>query len=238
VYGVIEESGVLSDDYHVKIRALFNKYYPIEVDPSIPLTLKIPFMKSWWEESNRLLVAEKCNVSSFREMVKTANLEFRENVPKLLEELDKNDIPVLIFSAGIAELIEEIMKHFIGSTYSNVHVVSNHIKTDREGTIIGFMDPLIHTFNKNEMSIAHTKASTWFESLEHRNNVILVGDSLGDAGMATGVSNLDTIIKIGFLNHDVEKNLEHYKAVFDVLILNDGKFNFVLDLIREVLKLM
>lgn len=34
-------------------------------------------------------------------------------------------------------------------------------------------------------------------------NVILLGDSLGDPAMADGMENINSIIKIGFLNHDV-----------------------------------
>jgi len=53
--------------------------------------------------------------------------------------------------------------------------------------------------------------------------------------MAKGVPCLETEIKIGFLNSDVEKNLDHYKEVYDVVILNDGSFEFVDDLLKTVL---
>jgi len=192
-------------------------------------------MKTWWDEANDLLVAQKCYISTFESMVQRSNVGFRETTMAFFELLERAEVPLLIFSAGIAELIDRVILHFMKKTYSNAHVVSNHVKTDKDGLIIGFAEPVIHTFNKNEMSISHSKTTTWFESVSHRQNVILVGDSLGDAGMATGVSNIGTIIKIGFLNHDIDKNLQHYKTVYDVLILNDGTFDFVLELVKSVI---
>lgn len=44
------------------------------------------------------------------------------------------------------------------------------------------------------------------QELEGRSNVILLGDSIGDAGMADGVCH-DTVLKIGFLNSNVSTNL-------------------------------
>lgn len=40
------------------------------------------------------------------------------------------------------------------------------------------------------------------QELSGRSNVILLGDSIGDASMADGVSH-DTVLKIGFLNDNV-----------------------------------
>ena len=41
--------------------------------------------------------------------------------------------------------------------------------------------------------------------LQHRPNVLLLGDSQGDPSMTDGINgvNSHSIIKIGFLNHDV-----------------------------------
>lgn len=39
--------------------------------------------------------------------------------------------------------------------------------------------------------------------MSSRQNVILMGDSLGDAEMADGVPNTDAVLKIGFLYGDV-----------------------------------
>lgn len=69
-------------------------------------------------------------------------------------------------------------------------------------TAIGFKGDLIHTFNKNQSSIDN---HDYFEHLRARNNVILLGDSLGDLDMAEGVKEVNALLKIGFLNHKVSQ---------------------------------
>jgi len=40
--------------------------------------------------------------------------------------------------------------------------------------------------------------------------------------------------KIGFLNENQAGNLEEFKKNFDVIILDDGSMDFVLDFCREI----
>lgn len=70
-----------------------------------------------------------------------------------------------------------------------------------EEQLIGFKEPLIHTFNKNESVIPSN--CQYFDELAHRSNVILLGDSIGDASMAQGVHKPRALLKIGFLNEVV-----------------------------------
>jgi len=72
---------------------------------------------------------------------------------------------------------------------------------DESGVLTGFKEPTIHTFNKNE-SVLGTENS-YFADLSNRTNAILLGDSVGDVGMADGMSNPGNILKIGFLNMNV-----------------------------------
>ena len=66
--------------------------------------------------------------------------------------------------------------------------------------MVGFQGELIHTFNKNENSIHN---SDYFEKLVHRDNVILMGDTIGDLRMAEGCDKNANVLKIGFLNDKV-----------------------------------
>ena len=67
--------------------------------------------------------------------------------------------------------------------------------------MVGFAsDEIIHTFNKNESAI---HSSDYFQNIRHRENLILLGDSIGDLKMAEGAENVENSLKIGFLNFKV-----------------------------------
>ena len=67
--------------------------------------------------------------------------------------------------------------------------------------MIGFKGEIIHIYNKNEGAIHD---SDYFKELEHRKNVLLLGDSVGDLTMARGVED-GKILRIGFLNDKVSR---------------------------------
>ncbi len=70
-----------------------------------------------------------------------------------------------------------------------------------QGFCVGFKGEMIHIYNKNEGAIHR---SDYFEKLKHRDNVLLLGDSLGDLTMADGAK-AKNILKVGYLNDKVRK---------------------------------
>ena len=82
--------------------------------------------------------------------------------------------------------------------------------------------------------------------LPGRDQVILLGDSLGDVHMADGLSSLTgnnnssdfdlNVAKIGFLNTKVRESMPKYKAIYDVLILDDGSLRYVNALLHNLLQ--
>lgn len=110
------------------------------------------------------------------------------------------DVPVLVFSAGLGDTVVATLKH-AKVLMPNIQVISNYIKYKEDGiTIDGFKDKIIHVLNKNELALKGTK---YYDLVKDRENVILMGDSLGDAGMADGVPQVHAILKIGFLYDQV-----------------------------------
>jgi 5'-nucleotidase len=114
----------------------------------------------------------------------------------------------------------------------NIHVVSNRFVFDEKGVTTGYDESLIiHTYNKDEKAL---KGSPYSSLVASRKNVILIGDTLGDATMADGLQH-NCVLKVGFLNENQEENLSHYEKTFDVVILHDGPFDFVNELLDDLL---
>ena len=112
--------------------------------------------------------------------------------------------------------------------------VSNFLLFDEEGNVIGMSesdDDMIHMYNKADMVKKKTKGG----NNGVRKNVILIGDSLGDLDMAAGVEDPDTVLTIGFLNKNIEKNLPVYQNKFDVVLVDDQTMEFPNLLLAEIL---
>lgn len=117
--------------------------------------------------------------------------------------------------------------------HESSHIVSNFIRYDSDGKLHSFSDKLIHSFNKNEHEIHDLP---YFQSILSRQNVILLGDTLGDVGMIGGMKNLEQILKIGYLNRSTPSKLDVYKNVYDIVICDDQTFdlpNAILNAIKQ-----
>lgn len=139
------------------------------------------------------------------------------------------EVPVLVFSAGLGHSVESVLRQ--ANVYNDrVKVVSNFLET-KDGLVNGFKLPIIHIFNKNETVLAGSK----YGSLVHdRDSIILMGDSLGDADMANGVPSSSNIVKIGFLYHHVNENLEKYMDTFDIVVINDQSMDVPIGLLNLI----
>ena len=232
-WGVLETYSELPDSYHTRVKAAKEKYLPIELDLSISVEEKIPLMIEWYKEANQCLSESGVKQSWIPKMVTQSNCELRDDTDKMLSLLHAADVPVLVMSAGVGDLIKEIMTHF-SVLHTNTSLVSNFLKFDSEGNIVGLStrdEDMIHMYNKAEV-IRRRRGE---HSHDQRRNVILMGDSLGDLDMAAGVRDPDIVLTIGFLNKNIEKNLPTYKEKFDVVLVDDQTMNFPNDLLENIL---
>ncbi len=214
--------------YKEERQALFDKYYPFETDPGVPHDLRIRMMTEWYGSHLKLLVGHQITQGMIDEVVANGCVKVREGFEDLLLFAKERGIPMLIFSAGLGDVIRTYLERS-GLFFPNLHLISNFFKFDPGGKAIGFDGEVIHSFNKTEERV---KGKPYQAIVEKRKNVVLLGDGLGDITMADGERH-DNIIKIGFLNGEKD-HLEAFKQVFDAVIVEDKGLEDVLDLLRKV----
>ncbi|XP_064598377.1 cytosolic 5'-nucleotidase 3-like [Liolophura sinensis] len=229
-HNILDESPLLPEFFREKAVKYRKKYFAIETDPNMTVEEKYPYMVEWWTLGHELLIQSNVTKHKLEEMVRDSKAKLREGCDWFFEQLHKQEVPLLIFSAGLGDLIEEIIRQQ-AHLYSNMKIVSNYMEFDEEGVLIGWKGDLIHTFNKNESAI---HKSDYFSRLRHRENVILLGDSIGDLRMAEGATDAKHILKIGFLNHKVEESLQLYKSKFDIVIVQDESLDIPNAIYRKI----
>jgi HAD superfamily hydrolase (TIGR01544 family) len=162
-------------------------------------------------------------------MVKQTYVEMRPDVETLLKKCAVADIPLLVFSAGVTDVIHEVLNQH-NMFHHNMHIVSNKMGWNAKDVCDHFEEPLIHVFNKSEFSLETTD---YYNTIKHRGNVILLGDSIGDVHMSQGIQH-DICLNIGFLNHDVDTLIEKYSQLYDIVIVGDSSVAPVLSILEQI----
>ncbi|KAK6929019.1 Pyrimidine 5'-nucleotidase, eukaryotic [Dillenia turbinata] len=231
-------------EYDTKRQELYEYYHPLEFSPSIPIEEKTKLMEEWWGKTHALLIEGGLTYDAIKKSVADATIAFRDGVVELLEFLEEIEVPVLIFSAGLADIIEEVLRQKLHRSFKNVKIVSNRMVFDDNGCLISFKGKLIHVLNKNEHSLdmaapVHERLGDSdepfddYSSMKKRTNVLLLGDHIGDLGMSDGL-NYENRISVGFLNHNVDESLNSYRKAFDIVYLNDAPMWGVVKLVSQL----
>ncbi len=223
IMAILRMNNYLGEDYSQKADALYNYYHVIEVDPSVSKKEKKIKMKEWWEKHVNLLIEKKLKKEHLEDIAKNKNIVLRRGVVDFLKDLKNKDIPLVIFSAsGCGEAVEYYFKKN-KVDYKNIVFFINRFLWDGNEVAVGIREPKINASNKDETSIKQRKDI--YEKIKDRKNIILLGDSIGDIGMAEGFD-YNTILKIGFLNNGYNKEgeLESYLKNYDIVIKEDSDF--------------
>lgn len=164
----------LPEDGQVKYQKLFEKYRTLELNGDMTSKDAV----DWWSSILNLFVEHKIDLAA----VETTFLErasIRPGTAELFKLFADNNIPSVILSAGIREVIDIWCRKY------NIHpslVISTNLTTDSNSLISGWEeDTLVHVLNKSEAT--HPEL---LEIRKTRPKVLVIGDSLDDASMTTG----------------------------------------------------
>lgn len=229
---ILRESDILPKEYNQKAQEFFKYYHPLESDSSITREEKKKLMEEWWDKMFNLMIDFGFSKNHLQKIIDTGLVQFREGALELFSILNKNNIPLVVMSAsGVGDAVKLVFEK-AGQIFDNVHIISNAFEWNEQGLAIKPKLPVIHSLNKDEISVKNFPEI--YQEVKNRKNIIMLGDNPEDIAMAEGFE-YENLIKIGFLNENIEENLETYKEAFDVVILNDGNFEFINKLLLDLL---
>ena len=78
---------------------------------------------------DKTCIADQMSIYSY---MYSAFFWFRDGCQNFFNKLHDKEVPLLIFSAGVGDVIREIIKQNSTTLYSNMHVVSNDIDFNSE----------------------------------------------------------------------------------------------------------
>uniref|UniRef100_A0A4W6CCI3 5'-nucleotidase n=1 Tax=Lates calcarifer TaxID=8187 RepID=A0A4W6CCI3_LATCA len=128
-HNIIDNCKLVTEECRQKLLQLKNKYYPIEIDPNLTMEEKYPFMVEWYFKSHTLLVEQRIEKDKLPEVVRESDAALREGFEQFFDRLQQHNVPVFIFSAGLGDVLEEIIRQ-AGVYHPNVKVVSNFMDFD------------------------------------------------------------------------------------------------------------
>ena len=230
---IIQDKWYLGPDFSVKSKENFNKYHPIEIDPSIPFEEKKQAMHSRWKDQFELILKSWLTKDIIKHVVDTEEIPFRDWYSEFFDLLKSKDIPLIIFSSSgmwyewIYYTLQKIDK-----LSDNIHIISNAFIRDENNKVISIREPIVHSLNKDETAVRDFPV---YQDIKQRKNILILWDSPWDADMANGFD-YENILKIWFLNHDNPVNREIFLSKFDMLILGDWPMDEINKLIQLIVK--
>ena len=225
------DGGYMSKENIQKAHELYQNYHRYEIETNITSNERFQKMQEWREKSFQLMFDSKINYKQIEHMVENTNLEFRDWYTDFFDVLNKNNIPLVVISASwLWDSIDMFLdKHKLLT--SNIDIITNHFERDKNWYATKIKFPIIHTCNKTEVIL---NQFPFYEKIKDRKNVILLGDTLEDTWMVEWFE-YKNLIKIGFLNENIDNQMPFFKEKYDVIILNDGSMEYVNNLLKEII---
>lgn len=158
-----------------------------------------------------------------KEAIGKANLQLRDGAKEFLDKMKKYNIPVIIISCSLKNVIKEYLK-YNNCYYDNISIYSNNYAIDgnRENDIYN-----VTPHNKNQI----TFSKELNDIIATRKFTLLFGDIIDDANMVTK-DKLERTITVGFLDQKIEENLDLYKSTFDIVLTDNASFKEIENIIK------
>lgn len=225
-WSILSECKLLPREYAQDRQRLYDYYRPIEIDDTLEESVKCEEMKKWYEKHIDLFTKYELKEDLVKKAASNHRImEFRIGAEEFLSYLQQNSIPAIIISAGIGNFIEQFLIDN-KCNYDNIYISSNCIHFTN-GVADGMEGNLIHSLNKNEVSLPKTIQKT----IAKRPYTLLLGDTIEDTRMVPK-SKKNTTLYVGFLPEDQKESKTQYEQAFDLVCEKDTSYLEIMKLLN------
>lgn len=226
---VIQNPSFVSPKIKMESTKLLEKYYPIEMDYHLSLDEKSSYMYRWYTEVLNLYYKYGLTYDKLISCVQYGKIVFRNGVKELFFDFYKNKIPVVILSAGIGNVIALFLElnHCL---YDNIHIVSNFLSF-KDNALLPIHHNIIHTCNKTLSLLPDILQN----QVCKKDAILLFGDYIEDIKMVPK-DFLNKTLSFGFLEKNVDANLDLYRNSFDVVLTDNASFYDIRDMINKLIE--
>jgi len=173
----------------------------------------------WWDRAHEIMLKHGVpRRPQLQRLVQGASMPPRPGAFELLQKLADMQVPVLIVSAGLSDVIEEFLRQHDINT-ENITVCSNRLNYGADSVPQSVSPPQpITSFTK---ASAYRMAGAFFRHHMQRRYVLCLGDSVTDIDAAQEVP-YDEILSVGFMNSRPPTAMTKYADTFDAVVLGNN----------------
>ncbi len=205
---------------------IYEYYRPLELDYTIDEEEKRNIMKKWASSTFTLLSKYLTSEKMIENAIESANLNLRNGAKQFLQNLYERNIPVVIMSAGVGNLIKRFLEKQ-GVLYDNIILISNFFEFKGDKSYIN-TETIIASSNKDYSKVPEGTRKV----LDKKENILLCGDIVEDIKMID-TSQKNRALTIGFLDYNIKENLNIYNNNFDIVLADNENFNTVMEILRR-----
>lgn len=226
---------------------LCNKYMKYETDASIDIKIREKKVEEFYDKSLDVYINPNFTRDSIGKMLEKLKekFELRKYTKELFELLMKLEIPIIIVSGGIQEVIIDLLKNIMPDfelycKQKKILIISNTLYFEEGKGCVGHSKDVIYAFNKS--SFVKNSIEKNFPEIK---NIFIMGDHLNDYDSVRDLNmTQDNIIGLGFVNikpeligdetkkDEIQKNIDDYKKVYDINLIGDTDFLFMIKLLK------
>ena len=226
---------------------LCNKYMKYETDASYDKKIREKNVHEFYSKSLDVYINPNFTRNSIGKMLKKLKekFELRKYTKELFELLIKLEIPIVIVSGGVKEVIIDLLKKCIKNfetllLQKKIVIIANELYFEEGKGCIGHSENVIYAFNKSNFVKESIK-----NNYPNVKNVIVMGDHVNDYDSVQDLEiNKNNIIGIGYVNIKpeimeddtktdiIKNNIEEYKNIYDANLVGDIDFSFIIKLLK------